>query len=433
MNKLFYDNTPLRGNIRIPGDKSVSHRSVMLASLADGQSQITNFLSGEDCMRTIDIFRAMGVNIEQNGSTVTVAGKGIQGLKEADMPLYFGNSGTTARLMLGMLSGLPFFTSVYGDSSLTRRPMDRVIQPLKRMGARIDGAKNASYLPLAIRGSKLQAMTYELPVKSAQVKSALLLAGLFADGETTIIEMEPTRNHTENMLEAMGVPIEVRDGKRITITSGFELHARDMEVPGDISSAAFFLVAAAITPGSHVKLSHVGLNATRTGVLEVLQEMGADLKISNVHISGGEKIGDIEISYRELKAIDIGGSVIPKLIDELPIIALLATQAEGTTTIYDAEELKVKETDRIKAVYETLSELGADIKPTDDGLIIRGKTTLKGGRTKSYHDHRIAMMTAIASIIVSDDILIDDLSCIAISYPAFFSHLEHLLGVQSLE
>ncbi|MFD2209060.1 3-phosphoshikimate 1-carboxyvinyltransferase [Virgibacillus halophilus] len=433
MNKLYYDNSPLLGKIRIPGDKSISHRSVMLASLAEGESHITNFLSGEDCMRTIEIFRAMGVKIEQSGSNVTIEGKGVHQLAEPAVPLYFGNSGTTARLMLGILAGLPFFTTVYGDSSLTRRPMNRVIHPLKKMGASIDGAKQASYLPLAIRGRDLQAMTYELPVRSAQVKSALLLAGLFANGDTTIMEMAPTRNHTENMLRAMGVPIEVQDEKCITMTSGHTLRGKDIEVPGDISSAAFFLVAAAITPGSHIELINVGLNETRTGLLQVLQEMGADLKISNVHASGGEMIGDIEISYHELKAVDIGGSLIPKLIDELPVIALLATQAEGVTTIYDAEELKVKETDRIKAVYETLSELGADIRPTDDGLIIRGKTTLQGGSTKSYHDHRIAMMTAIASIIASDEVQIDDLSCVAISYPEFFSHLDKLLGIQLSE
>lgn len=415
----------LTGNIEIPGDKSISHRSIILGSLAKGVTKITNFLDGEDCMRTIQAFQAMGVAIQQDGTNVTIDGKGISKLQEPTEPLYFGNSGTTARLMLGVLSGLPIFTTIYGDEHLTKRPMDRVVTPLREMNAHIDGRNNGNLLPISVRGKELTGIEYALPVKSAQVKSAVLLAGLFADGSTTTIEQTETRDHTENMLEAFGADIK-REGLRVTVTSKNELVAQDVLVPGDISSAAFFLVAAAIVPNSKVTLQNVGLNKTRTGIIDVLMQMGADLEITNERVVSGERIGDITVQYTDLKGITIDGEIIPRLIDEIPIIALLATQAKGKTIIKDAEELKVKETDRISAVVDVLSTLGANIEGTPDGMIIEGKTALHGGEISSYHDHRIAMMGVIASLIASDDVVMDDTSSINISYPTFFEHLTTL-------
>ncbi|WP_068672010.1 3-phosphoshikimate 1-carboxyvinyltransferase [Oceanobacillus sp. Castelsardo] len=418
-------NHALSGEIEVPGDKSISHRAIILGSLANGVTNITNFLDGEDCMRTIHAFQSMGVSITKEGSTVTIDGKGISALKEPKEPLYFGNSGTTTRLMLGILSGLNFFTTIYGDESLAKRPMDRVVNPLREMDATIDGRNTGNLLPLSIRGKQLKGMEYTLPVKSAQVKSAVLLAGLFADGNTTVVEKTQTRDHTENMLEAFGADI-TRSGLSTTITSNHKLIASDVHVPGDISSAAFFLVAGAIVQGSDITLNNVGLNETRTGIIDVLIKMDADLEIQNKRLVSGEWIGDITIRHSELKGITIDGEIIPRLIDEIPVIALLASQANGETVIKDAEELKVKETDRIAAVVDVLSTLGANIQGTEDGMIIKGKTPLKGGKIASYHDHRIAMMGAIASLVTNDTVTIDDASSISISYPSFFEHLNSL-------
>jgi len=419
-------NHSLSGEIEVPGDKSISHRAIILGSLANGVTKITNFLDGEDCMRTIHAFQSMGVPITKEGSTVTIHGKGLSALEEPKEPLYFGNSGTTTRLMLGILSGLNLFTTIYGDESLTKRPMDRVVNPLREMDATIDGRNDGKLLPLSIRGKKLRGIEYTLPVKSAQVKSAVLLAGLFAEGKTTVIEKIGTRDHTENMLEAFGADI-TRNGLSTTVTSNNELIASDVQVPGDISSAAFFLVAGAIVPGSEITLKNVGLNETRTGIIDVLIKMGADLEIKNKRFVSGEWIGDITICHSELNGITIDGDIIPRLIDEIPIIALLASQANGETVIKDAEELRVKETDRIAAVVDVLSTLGANIQGTEDGMIIKGKTPLKGGKVLSYHDHRIAMMSAIASLVANDHVTIDDASSISISYPSFFDHLNSLI------
>ncbi|RDW19066.1 3-phosphoshikimate 1-carboxyvinyltransferase [Oceanobacillus arenosus] len=416
---------PMHGELEVPGDKSISHRAVILGSIANGTTKISNFLDGEDCMRTVKAFQLMGVSIVKQESTIIIEGKGTSALKEPVEPLYFGNSGTTTRLMLGILAGLPYFTTVYGDASLTKRPMDRVINPLTEMNAIIDGRNDGSYLPLSIRGEALQGITYTLPVKSAQVKSAVLLAGLFANGETKVIENTPTRNHTENMLQAFSAAIST-DGRETTITNTQTLTATNVYVPGDISSAAFFLVAGAIVPGSKLTLKNVGLNKTRTGIIDVLQAMGADLQITNQQVSGGEEFGDITITYTELSSTVIEGDIIPRLIDEIPILALLATQVEGTTVIHDAEELRVKETDRIAAVVDVLTTLGANIEATDDGMVIHGKTALTGGEIKSYNDHRIAMMGAIASLITKDDVILDDDSSIYISYPNFFEHLKDI-------
>ncbi len=413
---------PLDGVIEVPGDKSVSHRAVILGSMANGVTNVDNFLNGEDCMRTIRTFRALGVKIDHDHTSLIIHGKGVSGLQEPVIPLYFGNSGTTARLMLGVLAGLPFFSTVYGDTFLTKRPMDRVIDPLTDMGAIFDGREQGSMLPLSVKGGVLKGIDYTMPVKSAQVKSAILFAGLYAEGQTTVTEKTMTRNHTEQMMQAFGADIHI-DGLKTIVTNKGNLTAADVHVPGDISSAAFFLAAGAIVPDSTLTLKNVGLNDTRTGMIDVLQEMGADLQIHNKKTVSGEACGDITIKQTGLKGTVIEGEIIPRLIDEIPVIALIATQAEGTTIIRNAEELRVKETDRIAAVADNLSRLGADIKTTEDGMVIRGKTPLHGGKTASYSDHRIAMTNAIASLITKEAILLDDASSIAISYPSFFEHL----------
>src|SRR5699024_1316186 len=415
----------LQGEIAIPGDKSISHRAIMFGSLAKGKTTIDNFLPGEDCLHTIDIFRHFGVNIQRDETKVTIESKGYEEFIEPKVPLYFGNSGTTARLMFGIIPALPFHSVMHGDPHLTIRPMDRVVNPLREMGASIDGRHGGSYLPIATRGKTLQGIHYELPVKSAQVKSAVLIAGLFASGQTTVIEKIQTRNHTENMLQAFGADITI-DGHAISVSNKNKLQATNIDVPGDISSAAFFLVAAAIVPGSKIKLKNVGLNASRTGVIDVLQAMNASITITNERVSGGEALGDITIEYSALKGTVIEGDIIPRLIDEIPILALLATQAEGETIIRDAEELRVKETDRIEAVVQNLREMGASIKENEDGMIITGKTSLTGGNLRSYSDHRIAMMNVIASMITTDDVIIDDIDSIAISYPNFFEHVDEI-------
>lgn len=417
----------LTGVLEVPGDKSISHRSVIFGSMANGTTTVRNFLDGEDCLRTVAIFKALGVTIEKHHTTLTIYGKGTQNLMEPVVPLYFGNSGTTARLMIGVLSGLRFFSTVYGDPYLTKRPMDRVIIPAQQMGAVFDGRKGGTFLPLSIRGGELTGIRYTLPVKSAQVKSSVLLAGLLAEGETTVIEQTPTRNHTENMLGAFGANVEQQDGE-ITLAGKQKLTATDVFVPGDISSAAFFFAAAAIVKGSQLTIKNVGLNSTRTGILDVMQQMGAAVEISNEQTISGEQMGDVTISYSNLKSTVIEGEIIPRLIDEIPIIALLATQAKGKTIIRDAAELRLKETDRIAAIVEVLTTLGAQIEATDDGMIIHGKSILHGGKVRSFHDHRIAMMASIASLIATDRVYLDDDSCIAISYPDFFTDLATILN-----
>lgn len=423
--KLTPKTSGIIGEIEVPGDKSISHRAIILGSLAKGKTKIRHFLNGEDCLRTVDAFRAMGVAIEQDGETIIINSEGADALEEPIVPLNFGNSGTTTRLMIGLLAGLPFFTTIFGDASLSKRPMDRVVNPLVEMNAAFTGREEGRLLPIAIEGKQLKSIDYILPVKSAQVKSAILLAGLFAEGKTKITEKTKTRNHTETMLGAFGADIKV-DGNTVSISNKQPLSATDVYVPGDISSAAFFLAGAAAKSNSHLVLKNVGLNPTRTGILDVLIEMGANLTIHNEKKVGGEIFGDITIQSGDLQAIEISGDIIPRLIDEIPIIALLATQASGKTIIRDAEELRVKETDRIAAVADVLSTLGANVTPTDDGLIIEGKTKLTGGKIKSYNDHRIAMMGAIASVFSDEEIIIDDISSVAISYPNFFTDFENI-------
>ncbi|WP_100331412.1 3-phosphoshikimate 1-carboxyvinyltransferase [Bacillus xiapuensis] len=415
----------LKGTIEVPGDKSISHRSVMFGALAAGKTTIRHFLKGEDCLSTIDCFRKLGVEIEETQDEIIVHGKGWDGLVEPQEILDAGNSGTTTRLLLGILAGRPFHSVLVGDESIAKRPMDRVVIPLSQMGARIAGRENGRFTPLAVQGAPLAGIHYELPVASAQVKSALLFAGLQAEGETRITEPVPTRDHTEKMIQQFGGEVK-REGRTIVVAGGQPLKGTEVYVPGDISSAAFFLVAGAITADSEVELVNVGLNPTRTGIIEVLTAMGADV-IVKPHETAGEGMGTVRIRSSKLRGIEIGGDLIPRLIDEIPIIALLATQADGKTVIKDAEELKVKETNRIDTVVNELKKLGAKIEATEDGMIIHGKTPLTGGRVSSYGDHRIGMMLAVAAAIASEPVIIDNIEAIAVSYPEFFCDLERLI------
>lgn len=425
MKKLQYFNSPLNGTIEVPGDKSISHRAVMFGSLANGRTTVEHFLPGEDCLSTIFCFRKMGVEIEQTDEQVSINGKGWNGILEPEYILDVGNSGTTARLLLGILAGLPMHSCLIGDDSIGKRPMRRVTEPLREMGALIDGRKDGQYTPLSVRGGRLKGMHYRSPIASAQVKSAILLAGLNGDGVTTVTEPYQSRDHTERMLQAFGVEVEGNENS-VSVRGGQSLTATSIYVPGDISSAAFFLVAGAITPESNVTLKNVGINPTRTGIIDVLQHMGASISITNKHEKNFEPFADLQISTSKLKGIEISGSLIPKLIDEIPIIALLATQAEGTTIIKDASELKVKETNRIYTVVNELTKLGANIEATDDGMIIHGGVTLKGSKVNSYGDHRIGMMLSIASFISEGIVEVENTEAIAVSYPTFFEHIQAL-------
>ncbi|MGM9928155.1 MAG: 3-phosphoshikimate 1-carboxyvinyltransferase [Bacillus sp. (in: firmicutes)] len=417
----------LQGKITVPGDKSISHRAIMFGSIAEGKTTIDNFLAGEDCLSTISCFRKLGVNIELNGTKVKIEGVGLNGLQEAKEILDVGNSGTTLRLISGILAGRPFYSSLVGDASIAKRPMTRVVNPLRQMGAKIDGREDGKYTPISIRGGDLTGITYELPVASAQVKSSILLAGLQANGKTVVIEPEKTRNHTETMLQMFGVDVEC-DERTITIEGGQTLSGTHVTVPGDISSAAFFLVAGAIVSNSRILLKNVGLNETRSGIIDVLKRMGAEMQITrDLSSNVAEPYGDIEISASALNGTSINGSIIPRLIDEIPVIALLATQAEGTTIISDAKELKVKETNRIDTVVSELSKLGANITATEDGMIIHGPTPLHGGTVNSHGDHRIGMMLAVAACVANGDVTLEDAEAVAVSYPNFFEHLEQLM------
>ncbi len=416
----------LIGKITIPGDKSISHRSVMFGSIANGETTVTNFLPGEDCLSTISCFRKLGVIIEESDNQLRIIGKGFEGLTEPTEVLDVGNSGTTIRLLMGILAGRPFFSSLVGDESIGKRPMTRVTNPLTEMGARIDGRKNGSFTPISIRGGGLKPVNYHLPVASAQVKSALILAGLQAEGQSVIIEPEETRDHTERMIIKFGGEIR-KDNQKIIVKGGQKLIGTTIQVPGDISSAAFFLVAGAIIPESEIVLKDVGLNPTRTGIIEVMKKMGADLEIVQNEETLFEPSGDLIIKTSKLKGTVIEGGLIPKLIDEIPIIALLATQAEGTTIIKDAEELKVKETNRIDTVVHELKKLGAKIESTEDGMIIYGKSKLSGGTVSSHGDHRIGMMLAIAALLCENEAELENPEAISVSYPNFFAHLNNLI------
>jgi len=422
---LQYDKPSLQGTLTIPGDKSVSHRSVMFGAIATGKTTVDGFLLGEDCLSTIDCFRKLGVKIDVEGTNVSIDSPGIDGWQEPTEVLYTGNSGTTTRLMLGILAGSNGHSVMTGDASIGKRPMRRVIDPLRQMGAHITGRADGQYTPLAIQGTTLRAIDYHMPVASAQVKSAILLAGLRAEGTTIVRETEVSRDHTERMLRQFGAKVDEVDGV-ISIKGGQTLTGTHVSVPGDISSAAFFLVAGAICEDSKIMLKNVGINPTRDGIIEVLQKMGASMTLMPDEDSQSEPTATITIETSALKGTTIEGDIIPRLIDEIPILALLATQANGKTIIKDAEELKVKETDRITAVVDELKKLGANIEATEDGMIIEGPTPLRGASLKTYGDHRIGMMGAVAALITDGAVILDDAECIAVSYPPFFEHIEEV-------
>lgn len=403
------------GQIKVPGDKSISHRAVMLGSLASGVTEISGFLKGADCLSTIDCFRKMGIDIDINGENVTVHGNGLRGLKKPDEMLYTGNSGTTTRLLCGILAGQNFDTSITGDVSIQKRPMGRVVKPLSMMGAKIEN----EHCPLYITGTKLHGIDYKMPVASAQVKTAIILAGLYADGETVIHEIEKSRDHTELMLSAMGADLTV-DNLDITVKPTNDLTAVNVDVPGDISSAAFFLVLGAIMPNSQITVTNVGINPTRTGIIDVLKDMGADITLENVHTSAGETVADITVRSSSLKGTTVGGDIIPRLIDELPIIAVAAVFADGQTVIKDAQELKVKETNRIRAVVDEFNKCGIDITETDDGMIINGGKSIHGADFKTYGDHRMAMSLTVLAQLANGESTLDDSDCACVSYPTFF-------------
>lgn len=416
----------LHGSLRIPGDKSISHRSIMFGSLAKGVTTVRDILRGEDVLSTMQVFRDLGVTIEDDGDVVRIHGVGFDGLKAPQNKLNMGNSGTSIRLISGVLAGQDFEVEMFGDDSLSKRPMDRVTIPLRQMGVEVSGQTDRDLPPLKMHGSKsLNPIHYQLPVASAQVKSALIFAALQADGESVIIEKEKTRNHTEDMIQQFGGQLQV-DGKEIRISGGQSFTAQEVVVPGDISSAAFWLVAGLVVPNSKIVLENVGINETRTGIIDVIKDMGGKITLSD--IDQVAKSATITVETSELKGTEIGGDIIPRLIDELPIITLLATQAQGKTVICDAEELKVKETDRIQVVADALNAMGADIFPTEDGMIISGKTALHGAEINTFGDHRIGMMTAIAALLVQDgEVDLQRAEAINTSYPSFFSDLEGLI------
>ena len=420
----------LHGSIRVPGDKSISHRSIIFGSLAEGETKVYDILRGEDVLSTMQVFRDLGVEIEDKYGVVTIQGVGMDGLKAPQNALDMGNSGTSIRLISGVLAGADFEVEMFGDDSLSKRPMDRVTIPLKKMGVSISGQTERDLPPLHLKGMKNKGMKnltpihYELPIASAQVKSALIFAALQAQGESVIIEKECTRNHTEDMLKQFGGHLSV-EGKKITVQGPQRLTGQKVVVPGDISSAAFWLVAGLIVPNSRVVLQNVGINETRTGIIDVIRAMGGKLEITE--IDPVAKSATLTVESSDLKGTEIGGALIPRLIDELPIIALLATQAQGVTVIKDAEELKVKETDRIQVVADALNSMGADITPTADGMIIKGKSALHGARVNTFGDHRIGMMTAIAALLVADgEVELDRAEAINTSYPSFFDDLESM-------
>lgn len=415
----------LRGEITVPGDKSLSHRAVILGALAEGETEISGFLAGRDCLSTVNCLRQLGVPVVTAEDRVIVKGVGLEGLREPAGILDCGNSGTTARLLLGVLAGQPFFSVITGDESLRRRPMGRVTRPLVQMGACIAGRAQGRFLPLAVAGGRLRPVFHRTPVASAQLKSALLLAGLFASGETVVSEPEKSRDHTERMLAAFGAKVAC-EGTTVTIEGRPRLKGQKVNIPGDISSAAFFLVAAAITPGSEVVVREVGVNPTRAGIIDVLKEMGAELEIGGVRVESGEPVADIRVRYSELAGTEISGSLIPRLIDELPVLAVAALFARGKTVIKDARELRVKETDRIAAVAEEVAKLGGRIVPTADGMIIEGMQALAGGTVSARGDHRMAMSLAVAALRAEGPVAITESECTDISYPGFWQDLAGL-------
>ena len=424
--------TGLKGTLTVPGDKSISHRAIMFGSLAEGTTTIHGFLKGADCLSTIDCFRKMGISIEEKEDTIYVHGKGRHGLHKPEETLDVGNSGTTTRLISGILAGQNFDTVLSGDASLNSRPMGRIMKPLSMMSADITSIHDTGCAPLSIKGRSLNAIHYDSPVASAQVKSCVLLAGLYANGKTSVTEPALSRDHTERMLRSFGANI-VSDKNTCTITPPETLHGQHIEVPGDISSAAFFIVAALITPNSEITINNVGINDTRAGILKVCQDMGADITLLNAREEGGEPVADLLVKTSSLRGTIVEGDIIPALIDELPVIALMACFAKGQTIIKDAHELRVKESDRIAIMTENLGAMGADIIDTDDGFIINSRSdntipTLHGASINCSMDHRIAMTFAVAGLNADGETIITDSDCVDVSYPGFFTQLEQLFS-----
>lgn len=423
--------TGLKGRVSVPGDKSISHRCIMFGSIADGVTEVRNFLEGADCLATIRCFRSMGIEIEEKNTTVIVHGKGLHGLSAPDSILDVGNSGTTTRLLSGILAGQPFESKLSGDESLNSRPMKRIMDPLTQMGAHISSILRNGCAPLYIAPSALHGIHYDSPVASAQVKSCILLAGLYAEGETSVTEPSLSRNHTELMLREFGADIRTTHALNSTEATASirpcgRLFGQKITVPGDISSAAYFIAAGLIVPDSEILIENVGINPTRAGILKVCEDMGGNITLLNERTEGGEKIADILVKTSSLHGITIEGDIIPTLIDEIPVIAVMAAAAEGTTIIKDAEELKVKETDRIETVTDNLKAMGCNVTPTADGMIITGGK-LKGASIHTLLDHRIAMAFSIAALVAEGNTKILDSKCVDVSYPTFYDTFEQLL------
>ena len=416
---IFKKSTPLRGELAVPGDKSISHRAVMLGALAKGTTSVTNFLKGADCLSTISCFKKMGIEIEQLPSEILIHGKGLHGLNAPETILDAGNSGTTTRLLSGILAGQAFCTTLTGDASIQKRPMTRIITPLSQMGGKIESLSDNGCAPLKITGHPLKPIHYLSPVSSAQVKSCVLLAGMYADGITKVTEPYLSRNHSELMLRSFGADV-ISEGTTAAITGNPVLEGQNVIVPGDISSAAYFIAAGLLIPGSEILIKDVGINPTRDGILKVCADMGADIQLLNKREYGKEPVADILVKHSELKATVIEGALIPTLIDELPMLAVMAAFAQGTTVIRDAQELKVKESNRLDIIVQHLSAMGADITPTEDGMEIHGGKPLKGAVLDSYMDHRIAMSFAVAGMAADGETEILNASCVDISYPEFY-------------
>ncbi len=415
------------GDVTVPGDKSISHRALMFASLAQGKSRIRGLLRGEDCLSTLRAFQQLGIEIEECGAEeLIVHGRGLDGLQEPADVVDCGNSGTTMRLLSGILAAQPFFSVLTGDQYLRRRPMGRVINPLAGMGARIFGRDHHAKAPFAIVGGELRPTEYRSPIASAQVKSAILLAGMQIDGETTVYEPHLSRDHSERMLRSFGAEIESFAGGA-TVKGRVSLRGQEVDIPGDISSAAFFLVAGLIVPGSELLIRNVGINPTRSGIIDILQQMGGSIELTNRRELSGEPVADLLVKSSSLHAIDIGGELIPRAIDEFPVVSVAAAYADGTTTIRDARELRVKETDRIAAMCETLGALGAVIEPREDGMVISGGHPITGGQVSSCGDHRIAMSLAVAALAADGPVEVSDTACTETSFPGFWDLLQSIV------
>lgn len=430
MEKEIHKVKAIKGELRVPSDKSISHRSIILTSLAEGKSTVKNFLKAGDTLTTINVYRKLGVDIKEVEDKIEVHGVGLRGFTEPDDILDMGNSGTTTRLTMGVLAGQSFFSVMTGDNSLRKRPMGRVANPLKKMNAIIDGRRNGELLPISVRGNKLQGISFFNEKASAQVKSAILLAGLNAEGITTVEEPYISRDHTEKMLKAMGADIKIYKNNtyKVVLNPGKKLTPVEMEIPADPSSAAFFAAAAVLVPDSELLLKEVLVNPTRDGFFRKLKEMGANIEYINERIVIGEPVADIKVKYSpDLKGIKIEKKDIPSMIDEIPILCIVATQAEGETIITGASELRVKESDRIKAVVKNFKNLGLEIEELPDGMIIKGKQKIKGGIVNSFHDHRIAMAFSILGLISEENIKIKDADCAYISYPEFYEHLQSII------